>query len=178
MNKNQNSATLRTARIAVLAAACAVLGYIALDLGNIKVTFESLPILLSAFMFGPVEGALTGGIGTFIYQMLRYGVSFTTGLWILPYVLCGLVAGLIVKNNRTDKTRMFIAVIIAEFMVLFINTFVIYIDSKIYGYYSPAYVFGSFAIRTVICAVKSVLFGCVLPVLTKGLSRAVLNYNN
>ena len=31
---------------AMLAAMCAVLGYVALDMGNIKITFESLPILL------------------------------------------------------------------------------------------------------------------------------------
>ena len=31
---------------AMLCALCAVLGYVALDLGSVKLTFESLPILL------------------------------------------------------------------------------------------------------------------------------------
>lgn len=48
---------------AMLCAACAVLGYVALDLGNIKVTFESLPILLGGLLFGPVDGMLIGGVG-------------------------------------------------------------------------------------------------------------------
>lgn len=174
MNKNRSLSTKVITRVAILAAACAVLGYIALDLGNIKVTFESLPILLAAFMFGSLEGVLVGGVGTLVYQLLRYGVSVTTGLWILPYVLCGLFAGLIVKGHTSDRDRMrmFLTVILMEFMILFINTGVIYADSKVYGYYSEAYVFGSLVIRTVICAVKSVAFGIALPIIVNGLKRA------
>ncbi len=171
MEKNQTLTTQRITRIALLAAACAVLGYIALDLGNLKVTFESLPVLLAAFLFGPLDGMLVGGVGTLIYQLLRYGVSATTGLWILPYILCGLFTGLLARKTR-DKKKILIIVILMEFMTLFINTGVIYIDSKIYGYYSAAYVFGSFALRVVICAVKSFVFGCVLPVLMEALHRA------
>ena len=52
---------------AMLAAVCAVLGYLALDLFTLKVTFESFPVLLAGLMFGPVNGALVGLIGTFIY---------------------------------------------------------------------------------------------------------------
>ena len=58
--------TVRLTTNAMMAAMCAVLGYVALDLGNIKITFESLPVLLAALMFGPVDGMLVGGIGLFI----------------------------------------------------------------------------------------------------------------
>ena len=174
MKKNSSLTTSIITRVAMLAAACAVLGYVALALGNLKVTFESLPSLLAAFMFGSLEGALVGGIGTLVYQLLRYGISVTTGLWILPYVLCGLFAGLRVQGHNSEKDRvlMFLTVILMEFMILFINTGVIYIDSKVYGYYSAAYVFGSLLIRTLICAVKSVAFGLILPIIVKGLKRA------
>jgi uncharacterized membrane protein len=46
---------------AMLAAMCAALGALALDMTSIKVTFESLPILLGALLFGPVSGAAIGG---------------------------------------------------------------------------------------------------------------------
>lgn len=166
--------TKRITRIAMLAAVCAVLGYIALDLGNLKVTFESLPILLAAFLFGPFDGMFVGGIGTLVYQLLRYGVSVTTPLWILPYVLCGLFAGLLYRKrkSRVDARRILLIVIVMEVMILLINTGVIYIDSKVYGYYSAVYVFGSFGIRTIICIAKAIAFGIVLPLLMKGLYRA------
>lgn len=174
MKKSNFLTTSRMTRIAMLAAVCAVLGYVALDLGNLKVTFESLPILLAAFMFGPVDGLLVGGIGTLVYQLLRYGVSVTTPLWILPYVLCGLFAGLLYRkrSSRVDAKRILFIVILMEVMILLINTGVIYIDSKVYGYYSAAYVFGSFGIRTVLCFAKAIAFGIVLPLVMRGLYRA------
>ena len=46
---------------AVMIAMCAVLGYTSLDFGSLKITFESLPILLSAFLFGPVDGMIGNG---------------------------------------------------------------------------------------------------------------------
>jgi ECF transporter S component (folate family) len=171
MEKNKIFTTSRITRDAMLAAVCAVLGFIALDLGNIKITFESLPVLLAGFMFGPVDGMLVGGIGTLVYQLLRYGVSATTVLWMLPYIICGLITGLAALNkaNRTDSKRILFIVIAVEILILIINTGVIYIDSKIYGYYSAAYVFGSLAVRIVICIVKSAAFGLVLPMLLRGL---------
>ena len=167
--------TQRMTRVAMLSAVCAVLGYVALDLGNIKITFESLPVLLAGFMFGPADGMLVGGIGTFIYQVLRYGFSATTFLWILPYVICGLIVGTIgrTRNGDIDSRRIMLTVIIAEVLILIINTGVIYIDSIIYGYYSAAYVFGSLAIRIVICIIKSIAFGLVMPMLIKGLRSAM-----
>ena len=159
----------------MLSAVCAVLGYVALDLGNIKVTFESLPVLLAGFMFGPADGMLVGGIGTFIYQILRYGFSATTFLWILPYVVCGFLVGMLgrTRNGYPDSRRILFTVIAAEMLILIINTGVIYVDSIIYGYYSAAYVFGSLAIRIVICIIKSVAFGLVMPTLLKGLRGVI-----
>ena len=44
--------TRKLALNAVLAAMCAALGALALDLNSIKITFESFPILLGALLFG------------------------------------------------------------------------------------------------------------------------------
>lgn len=86
--------TLRIAIDGVLAAMCAVLGYFALDLGSFKFTFENLPIIIGALLFGPVDGMLIGGVGTFVYQLVRYGLEFSTPLWVVPYILSGLFVGL------------------------------------------------------------------------------------
>lgn len=160
---------------AMLAAMCAVLGYISLDMGNLKITFESLPVLLGALLFGPVDGMLIGGLGTLIYQLLRYGVTATTLLWILPYVLCGLVVGLYAKKKGfalSLKQTLFI-VIAAELMITALNTGALYIDSKIYGYYSPAFIFGSLGIRLILCIGKSIAFGLVLPKLVSATQKLI-----
>ena len=54
---------------AMLAAMCAVLGYVALDMGNIKITFESLPILLGASL---VTGAVTGLAAACLFRALTH----------------------------------------------------------------------------------------------------------
>ena len=158
---------------AMMAAMCAVLGYISLDMGNLKVTFESLPILISALLFGPVDGMIVGGMGTLIYQLLKYGVSATTLLWMARYIICGLIVGFYAKKKNFSLTngQIMMIVVLNELLITALNTGVLYIDSKLYGYYSAAFIFGSLVPRIAICVGKAVAFGLVLPALTKAVRR-------
>lgn len=160
---------------AMLCALCAVLGYVALDLGNVKLTFESLPILLGGLLFGPVDGMLIGGVGTLIYQLLRYGVPATTLLWIVPYIVCGLIAGAWGRINhfRLERAQTVFLVVCAELAVTGLNTVPIYVDSKLYGYYYPGIILGVLALRLVISVGKGIAFGLILPELI-GTIRRVL----
>ena len=159
---------MKTKQLAInsmLAAMCAVLGYVSLDMGNVKVTLESLPVLLGALLFGPADGALIGLVGTFVYQLLRYGFSATTLLWMLPCIIGGLIAGFYAKKKNFSLSfaqTVFIA-LLCEFVVTVLNTGVMYVDSKIYGYYSYAYIFGSVSIRFLLCIGRSVVYALVLP---------------
>ena len=153
----------------MLAAMCAVLGAVSLDFGSIKLTLESLPVMLGALLFGPVDGALIGLVGTLLYQALRYGLTVTTPLWVLPYVVCGLVMGVYAKKcgfALTTKKTILVS-IIANLLVTTLNTAAMYLDSKIFGYYSYAVIFGAIVARYVVCVAKSVLFGVLLPPLVK-----------
>lgn len=169
MTKNTKQLTIN----AMMTAMCAVLGYISLDMGNLKVTFESLPILISALLFGPVDGMIVGGMGTLIYQLLKYGVSATTLLWMAPYIICGLIAGFYAKKKNFSLTngQIMMIVVLNELLITALNTGVLYIDSKLYGYYSAAFIFGSLVPRIAICVGKAVAFGLVLPALTKAVRR-------
>lgn len=160
---------------AMLAAMCAVLGYLSLNFGNVmKITFESVPVLIGALLFGPVDGMLIGGVGTLIYQLLRYGVTVTTPLWILPYVLCGLLAGLYAKNKYFKLTQLQVIWIVTanELLITVLNTGSLYVDSKIYGYYYPGIILGMLALRLVICVAKSLVYAFALPVVLKPLRAA------
>ena len=167
--------TRQLALDAMLAAMCAVLGYLAVDTGPVKVTFETLPILLGALLFGPADGALIGIIGTGIYQLLRYGVSATTLLWMLPYALCGFLVGLYAKKKNfslSAKQTMFI-VVVNEILITLLNTGVIYLDSKIYAYWFPGYISASLVFRFVMCIAKAIVFSLVLPVLIRAISKVL-----
>lgn len=157
----------------MLAAMCAVLGYFSLDLGNFKFTFEDVPVILAALMFGGVDGLAVGGIGSLVYQLLHYGVSVTTPLWILPHAVCGLLVGLYAKRRefKLTRTQALTVIVLSELLITVLNTGVIYLDSIIYGYYSFAYVFGTVVIRFAVCILKSVVFALVIPRLADAIRR-------
>lgn len=146
-------------------AMCTVLGYVAIDTGSVKVTFESLPILAGALLFGPADGLAIGTVGTLLYQLLRYGVSATTLLWILPYTLCGLAAGLCTQKADLSRSRRALTatVVGCELLVTLCNTIALYVDSQLYGYYFPGFITGSLALRLALCIVKALVFSAVLP---------------
>lgn len=163
---------------AMLAAMCMVLASVALQLGgNFKITFESVPVHIGALLFGPIDGMIIGGIGTFIYQVLfsGYGFTATTLLWILPYVACGLIVGLYAKRKEfcLNRKQMVFIIVVSELVITLLNTFALYVDSKVMGYYSAAFVFGTLAARLVVCIVKAVIYGEVLPILIKPLKKTL-----
>ncbi|MBQ2047658.1 MAG: ECF transporter S component, partial [Schwartzia sp.] len=103
--KNKKFMTYQLTVDAMLAAMVAVLGYLSIDMQVIKVTFESLPIFVGAFLLGPLDGLLIGGVGTLIYQLLRYGFAYTTVLWMLPYMIAGLICGIVAKKYQFKMTK-------------------------------------------------------------------------
>lgn len=160
---------------AMLSAMCATLGFISVDLGNLKITFESLPVFVAALLFGPTDGLLVGAVGTLIYQLLRYGVTLTTPLWMLPYAAAGLLLGLYARKKAFSLTggRLLAATALSELLITALNTAALYADSKLYGYYSAAYIFGSLGIRLLLCAAKSIAFGLLLAPLLRAARKAV-----
>ena len=160
---------------AMLSAMCAVLGYVAIDMGAIKVTFESFPILLGALMFGPADGAIIGCLGTLVYQLLRYGVSATTLLWMLPYVVIGFLCGLYAKgkNYRLSVRQTVFITVISGLLVTLMNTGVIYLDSMIYGYYYPGIISVMLIPRILTSIGESIVFGIALPIVIRSVRKAI-----
>ena len=86
------STTRRIATDAMLSAMFVCLSFISINIGNaMKISVDSLPILVAALLLGPLDGLAVGLVGSFLNQLLTYGLSVTTVLWILPAGLRGLV---------------------------------------------------------------------------------------
>lgn len=172
-NKNKKFRTYQLTVDAMLAAMVAVLGYLSIDMQVIKVTFESLPIFVGAFLLGPLDGLLIGGIGTLIYQLLRYGFAYTTVLWMLPYMIAGLLCGLVAKKYkfRMTKLQLLVTTLVAELLITVMNTGIIYLDSKINHYYYAGIILGSLAIRLVIAVAKGIVFGAIQPYLLTAIKK-------
>ena len=160
---------------AVLAAMCAVLGAISIDLGNIKVSFEGLPVMIGALLFGPLDGFLIGGIGTFIYQILRYGFEITTLLWVLPYALCGLVMGAYAKKKDFNLSNKQIAFIVSlcSVLIFLINTASLYIYSIVYQLNSFLFIMGALPARIIVCIINCVAYSAIMPTLLKTAKKVI-----
>ena len=150
-----------------------VLGYyLVLNLGNMKITLEAFPILVAALLLGPIDGLLVGGLGALLIQLLSYGITPTTILWIAPHALSGLLVGLAAKSRWYQKTRgQTIALCIASaLLVTALNTLALVVDSKMYGYYSAA-ILAAIPMRILTGIITAVVFGAALPILLERLEK-------
>ncbi len=106
-----------------------------------KLSFGSLPVVLGAMIFGPVEGALVAIFGEFLVQLLTYGLVPTTIIWIIPPAIRALVIGAVVlylrRNGGTPlESRPVICYatcIIGAILTTTGNTFGMWLDSLFYG---------------------------------------------
>lgn len=139
----------RMTSLAMLTALYVALSLVAtLNLWWIRISVDSLPILVAAMLFGPAGGMLVGLLGSFLNQLLTYGLTATTVLWILPAAVRGLLVGVAVKYCK-KLTALNTCLIFtgSALLTTVINTGVMYVDSIVGGYYTKEYVFGGLLTR-------------------------------
>ena len=177
MSRNKTAFPVRRIAIdAVLIAMYFGLSLLSVEVGGIKLTFASLPTLICAMLFGPTDAFLVGLLGAFLEQLIRYPLSATTALWILPPAIRGLFVGvcaLLLKKHMSVETILstkrpytyFAVTLVSGVLVSTLNTLVYYIDAKLYHYYEYHLIFGMFWIRIASGLLSTMLMAIVaLPV--------------
>ena len=172
-------AVLRICRIGVLAALYLPLAlFVAIRIGTWQVSFGSLPVVIAALLFGPADAFLVAAIGEFLKQLLTYGFTATTVLYLIPPALRGVIVGVAAvrlwKRERKLEDRRWLCYLVcicAAVVTTFGNTMVNWADSLIYGYYTCAYVFGNAVVRFITGIVNSVVIATVAIPLVKLLRR-------
>lgn len=142
--------------------------------GNIKISLSGLPIIICSILFGPVSGMLVGLVGAFVSQMITYGITATTALWILPAVVRGLITGLlfIAFGRKLNFGYVTLITVISSIIVTAINTLVGYIDSLVYGY--PYAVFAMTTLTRFVTGVATaVVYSIILVPIIKELKKHV-----
>lgn len=165
-------------RVAVMAALYLPLARMAIEIGTLKLSFGSLPVTVLAMLAGPAEAVAAAAIGEFLKQLLSYGFTATTLLWVIPSVLRGLLIGLaasrLARTGRCLEERAVLCYAVnvgAALVTTLANTLVIWADSVLYGYYFPGYVLGNLALRLVTGAIIAVLVTMVSMPMVKLLRR-------
>ena len=113
-------------------------------------------------------------LGAFFAQLLSYGLSVTTVLWILPAAFRGFFVGSFAKllGEKFKGKVMLFVIVASSLLVTALNTGVMAADALIYGYYSHAYVFGALIFRIISGVITAVLYTVVVPELLKYLRQA------
>ena len=105
----------------------------------------------------------------FFSKKRRARISLIDKIIVLPAAIYIFVVDIFLFMNVDAvviNRQMFISPI-------FIYLGFVYLFEGIYHYYFPGIVTGSLAIRLVICVVKSVAFGLVLPKVTTAVKKAI-----
>lgn len=159
---------------AMFVALYVVLGssYFSIQLANMKITLAGLPIVLGGLLFGPADGFLIGMVGSFVNQMLSYGFSATTLLWILPAGVRGLVSGWYAKKHgfRLSTPQLAGIVFSGGYLTTVLNTLVLYVDSRLFGYYTQELIFGSLLYRILAISLSSLVYVLLLVPLLRRVS--------
>ena len=168
--------TKKIVMIAMLTAVYVILclvGTIRLWWMNISVA--TLPLIIAALLFGPVGGLFVGLLGSFLEQLLTYGLMATTVLWLVPNTVRGLLLGIYFKkkNYHPSRVQLIGALTVAALITTALNTLVMYLDSVVQGYYSYAYVFGGIVTRVLAGVVTAVVMAFVAPPVVKLLERTL-----
>lgn len=171
---------------AVLIALYIVLGFIKIPIGNIlRINMASFAVVMCAVMYSPIDGLIVGFLGEFLSQILGpYGMTPTTALWALPEAARGLLLGLcmllpMIKQQMAEKVlrskalAWYLAACVATGVVAsLLNTFALYVDSKMFGYYEYYMVFGILWVRLGLAVVMSSAFGYLSLHITSALRRS------
>lgn len=142
--------------------------------GNIKISLSGLPIIICSFLFGPVSGMLVGLVGAFISQMITYGLTATTVLWVLPAVARGLITGglFIAFGRKLNFKYVTLVTVISSVIVTVLNTVVGYIDSLVYHY--PYAVFAMTTVTRFITGIATaIVFAVIVLPIVKELKKHV-----
>ena len=160
-------------RVAVMAALYLPLARMAIEIGTLKLSFGSLPVTVLAMV-------AAAAIGEFLKQLLSYGFTATTLLWVIPPVLRGLLIGLaasrLARTGRRleERTAVCYAVGVgAALVTTLVNSLILWADSVLYGYYFPGYVLGNLALRLAVGVITAVLVAMVSMPMVKLLRRQV-----
>lgn len=171
----------RLAINAVLIAIYVVLRYFSIPFGEFfRFTLAPFSVILCALLFGPVDGLLVGFLGEFLSQVLGpYGLTQTTLLWCIGETVRGGTLGLcawlflkkwlLAEDRPTAKHLVVLLVCCALTGVLAAlgQTFALYVDSKLMGYYTDMMVFGVLVWRILVYVVVAGLLGYLcLPIIT------------
>lgn len=138
MKKNEKVYMICVA--SMMSALSIILDVMSVKTNSTKITLYSFPLLISGFLFGPWVGLLSGIVSGLIAQVILYGFTITTPLWMVAPMLWGFLSGLLffkAKKKKYSLWNISWIVVCTSLCVTAWNTLALYIDGLIFQYPTP-----------------------------------------
>lgn len=149
---------------AVMAALSIILSVVSVKTDTSKFTIEGFPLMVAGILYGPLTGGLAGLVAGFISQVIFYGITPTTPLWMLSSLVWGISGGLFhfwLRRNYHSLLAIIVAVFTTSLLVTSVNTAAMVLDGVIYGY-NTAYVWVNLIYRVAVSLILAVGYVALL----------------
>ena len=167
--------TRKLVTLGILIALHVVLTHVAsIRVGNsLSITISGITEVVAGLLFGPISGGLVGLVGSLLNQVLRYGITLTTPLWILPAGLKGLLCGWYAKSNQYEMNplQIYWVLLVTSVVVTAVNTNVMVVDAALFNYSTKAVALTQMGIRYVNGALTSIAYMLVMIPLLRQLGK-------
>ena len=110
--------------------------------GAVQISFSTVPLLLCAFLFTPVDAVTVAVLGPLLEQILDpspYGFM-TLPMWLVPNAVLALVVALgAIRIRKTESRKIALActvvlIVCAEILLTALNTAALYVDGYLLDY--------------------------------------------
>lgn len=163
---------------AILAALSLALDLVSVKTGQTKFTIYGLPLLVAGIFCGPLVGTLAGFVEGFISQVIQYGITPTTAIWMLAPICWGGISGLIFwlfKKYRGKPISLIVTIVFTSLFVTGVNTGALLLDGLIYNY-STKFVILQLAMRFIVSFGFAVMYTILIVLIYPRLNKTI-RYN-
>lgn len=148
--------------------------YCSIPIGNqYNITLQALPVIICAFLFTPLDTIVVSTMGDLLYQVVRFGLSSTTVMWLVPHLIFACILSIYVyfRKEKMGKVESIIVIILANLILTLLNMLVSYIDGLIWGYSVAVLV--TMPIKLLLSIATAIALGFVSMPIVKALSNVV-----
>lgn len=160
----KNKRLFRISVASSMAALSIILDLVSVRTNASKFTLYGLPLLFAGMFFGPWVGGLAGLVSGFISQVILYGITPTTPIWMIAPMAWGWLSGFFyhrILHRKLQVSSVIITIVSTSLIVTLCNTAAMWLDGLIYHYPTP-YVVTQLFMRLMTALILCIPYSCIL----------------
>ncbi len=164
----------------VLAALYTALELIAISTGafafgnNYQIPISCFPLIIASILLGVYWGTSVGIVGSFLSQLLSYGIGWSSLIWMFPTIIYSLTVAVLYKTFNKNNKFYVIAfeLIISSLVLSILNVLAKYLENYISDL-TNSLLAVFLPIKLVLAVVFAIVFAITAPPIIKKLRKFI-----